>query len=77
MSADRLADARTSNRERPALGIVRGYPHTLADLDELRSLLIGDETLTGARELQRSIVTLPTHALLNKKDLMNLCAWMG
>ena len=73
----RLADARTGNREQLALGIVHGYPDTLADLVELRSSLIGDEPLTGARELQRSIVTLPTHALLSKKDLTRVCSWMG
>jgi len=75
--AVRLADTRTENREQPAFGIVHGYPDTLADLAELRSSLIGNEMLSGARELQRSIVTLPTHAMLGKKDLMNLCGWMG
>ncbi|HEY2897168.1 MAG TPA: DegT/DnrJ/EryC1/StrS family aminotransferase [Gemmatimonadaceae bacterium] len=73
----RLAHARTKNREQPALGIVHGYPDTLADLAELRSSLIGDEMLPGARELQRSIVTFPTHALLSKKDLLKLSSWMG
>ena len=73
----RLAHARTKNREQPALGIVHGYPHTLADLAELRPSLIGDEMLPGARELQRSIVTFPTHALLSKKDLLKLSRWMG
>jgi dTDP-4-amino-4,6-dideoxygalactose transaminase len=73
----RLADTRTQERERIALGIVHGYPDTLADLPELRSSLIGDETLPGARELQRAIVTLPTHSLLSEKDLMKVCSWMG
>jgi hypothetical protein len=73
----RLADTRIENREQPAFGIIHGYPDTLADLAELRSSLIGDEMLPGARELQRSIVTLPTHSLLTKKDLMQLCRWMG
>ena len=73
----RLADARSSNRERPELGIVHGYPDTLAELAELRSALIGDESLPGSRELQRSIVTLPTHSLLSEKDLLKVCSWMG
>ena len=73
----RLADTRTRNREQPALGIVHGYPDTLAELAELRSSLIGDETLPGARELQRSIVTLPTHSLMSEKDLIKVCSWMG
>lgn len=73
----RLAESRTKNREQPALGIVHGYPDTLADLRELRSSILGDERLSGARELQRSLVTLPTHALLSKKDFAELCSWMG
>jgi perosamine synthetase len=73
----RLADTRTRNREQPSLGIVHGYPDTLADLAALRPSLIGDEKLAGTRELQRSIVTLPTHSLLNEKDLMEVCRWMG
>jgi dTDP-4-amino-4,6-dideoxygalactose transaminase len=73
----RVADSRTNDRERPGLGIVHGYPDTLADLAELRQSLMGDEMLSGARELQRSIVTLPTHSLLSEKDLMKVCSWMG
>jgi perosamine synthetase len=73
----RLAATRTRNREQPSIGIVHGYPDTLAELAELRSSLIGDETLPGARELQRSIVTLPTHSLMSRKDLSKVCGWMG
>jgi hypothetical protein len=73
----RLAESRAKHREQPALGIVHGYPDTLADLRELRSSILGDERLSGARELQRSIVTLPTHSLLTEKDLAKLCSWMG
>ena len=73
----RLAESRTIDRARPALGIIRGYPETLADLAELRSSLVGNEKLLGARELQRSIVTLPTHSLLDKRDLIALSIWMG
>ena len=73
----RLADARIRNREQPELGIVHGYPETLADLRELRSSLIGDEPLSGSRALQHSIVTLPTHSLLSKQDLIKICSWMG
>jgi perosamine synthetase len=73
----RLADTRIRDREQPTLGIVHGYPDTLAELAELRSSLIGNEPLPGARELQRSIVTLPTHSLMSEKDLMKVCSWMG
>jgi perosamine synthetase len=73
----RLAESRTKNRDQPALGIMHGYPDTLADLRELRPSVVGDERLSGARELQRSIVTLPTHSMLSERDLMKLCSWMG
>jgi dTDP-4-amino-4,6-dideoxygalactose transaminase len=72
----RLASTRAGSRERPALGIVRGYPDTLADLAELHSSLIGDEKLPGARELQRSLLTLPTHSLVSENDLRELSSWM-
>lgn len=72
----RLADTRVANRAQPMLGIVHGYPNTLADLAELRPSLVGDEPLHGARELQRSMVTLPTHALVSKKDFQRIAEWM-
>lgn len=60
----------------PELGVVRGYPETLAALAELVPSLVGDEKLTGAEELQRTLVTLPTHALLTADDLRQIAAWM-
>jgi perosamine synthetase len=72
----RLAHSRMASRVRAALGIVRGYPDTLAELVELQSSLIGDEMLPGARELQRSLVTLPTHSLVSENDLRELSHWM-
>lgn len=73
----RLTDARDEDRERTELGIVHGYPDTLAELAELRDWLVGQEKLPGARELQHNLVTLPTHALLNDDDLKKLTAWLG
>ncbi|MDQ2932193.1 MAG: hypothetical protein M3Y05_15435, partial [Gemmatimonadota bacterium] len=70
----RVADARMA---RPDLGIVRGYPETLAELAELQPSLMGGETLTGARELRRTLVTLPTHALLDDDDVRALTNWLG
>ena len=69
----RVADTRVARRE---LGIVRGYPHTLAELDELKGSVIGNENIRGARELQRTLVTLPTHAMLTAHDLRELVSWM-
>lgn len=60
----------------PSLGVVRGYPATLAGLKELAPTLVGDEKLPGARELQRTLVTLPTHALLTAQDLEKIISWM-
>jgi hypothetical protein len=42
----------------------------------LRASLIGDEKIAGARELQRTLVTLPTHGLLDDSDLSALSAWI-
>ena len=69
-----VSDARMT---RPDLGIVRGYPETLAELAELQSSLMGGETLTGARELRRTLVTLPTHAMLDDDDVRALTNWLG
>ena len=69
----RVADGRAV---REALGVVRGYPDTLAELAELRPSLLGDEPLAGARELQRTLVTLPTHAMVGPRDLAALERWI-
>jgi dTDP-4-amino-4,6-dideoxygalactose transaminase len=70
----RIAAARAGQ---PALGIVRGYPETLAELEELRSALMPDQAeLPGARELQRSLMTLPTHSLLTARDLSRIARWL-
>ncbi|HEV7703054.1 MAG TPA: DegT/DnrJ/EryC1/StrS family aminotransferase [Gemmatimonadaceae bacterium] len=71
-----LTDARTERRERAQLGIVRGYPDTLAELAELKTSLLGDEKLLGARDLQHNLVTLPTHSLLSENDLRQLTTWI-
>ena len=72
----RLTDTRGATREHARLGIVHGYPETLAELPELAPLVIGNETLAGARELASNLVTLPTHAFLTKNDLRMLYEWM-
>lgn len=59
-----------------ALGIVRGYPETLAELTELRSSLVGNEKLPGSLELQRTLVTIPTHAQLTRSDIEKISAWL-
>jgi dTDP-4-amino-4,6-dideoxygalactose transaminase len=59
------------------LGIMRGYPRTLAEEPELRPSLCPNESpLTGASELRRSLFTLPVHSLVTKSDLSALAAWL-
>lgn len=72
----RLSSAWTGDRERPRLGVVHGYPRTLEELPELAKWVTGEERLTGARELARNLVTLPTHSLLSQNDLRALRNWL-
>ena len=51
------------------LGVVRGYPTTLAQLPQLVQQADGSsETYPGARELSRDLVLLPTHGLLTTDE---------
>jgi hypothetical protein len=62
---------------RPALGVLRGYPRTLFEQEELRPSLWEDEReLPGALELRRSLFTLPTHGRLSLRDLHELRVWI-
>jgi dTDP-4-amino-4,6-dideoxygalactose transaminase len=72
----RLTGERNGERLRPELGLVHGYPRTLGELPELSSWLTGEESLTGARELARDLITLPTHSLLTQKDLRAIRNWL-
>jgi len=72
----RLTGERDGQRLRPELGVVHGYPRTLGELPELSSWLTGAESLTGARELARDLITLPTHSLLTEKDLRAIRNWL-
>lgn len=59
------------------LGIVEGYPTTLADLPALTGSLVGPRApLNGCGELARSLLTLPTHSLLTESDLGALERWL-
>lgn len=61
----------------PRLGIVRGYPRTLAEEPELRPCLQPNEqSPVGATELARSLVTLPVHSLVTRRDRDRLVEWM-
>jgi len=60
-----------------ALGIMPGYPGTLADLpgfaDRVRNAGV---SLPGARELATRLGTMPTHGLLGPEDLQRLQEWL-
>jgi dTDP-4-amino-4,6-dideoxygalactose transaminase len=59
------------------LGILRGYPRTLTEQEELRPCLMHNETApAGAAELKRSLFTLPVHSLITRRDMQQLTAWL-
>jgi perosamine synthetase len=63
--------------EAPRLGILRGYPRTLAEQPELRPILYLNETPSvGADELRRTLFTLPVHSRVTRGDLNEIAAWL-
>lgn len=63
--------------EAPRLGILRAYPRTLMEQEELRSCLYPNERApAGADELGRTLFTLPVHSLVTPRDLNELGAWL-
>ncbi len=63
--------------ERPDLGILRGYPRTLHEQEELQPCLLPQEPETpGAVELRRSLFTLPTHHMVTRRDTERLIEWL-
>ncbi|HKV49941.1 MAG TPA: DegT/DnrJ/EryC1/StrS family aminotransferase [Gemmatimonadaceae bacterium] len=62
---------------RPDLGVLRGYPKNLADLESLRpSLVGGDDPTPGVARLTRALFTVPTHALVRSSDLEQIIEWL-
>jgi dTDP-4-amino-4,6-dideoxygalactose transaminase len=61
-----------------SLGIYQGYPMVLGDLPGFgRRVVAADEPVPGARELARTLVTLPTHGALTESDLERAVRWVG
>lgn len=60
-----------------ALGIIRGYPIALRDLEPLRPLLDDLTATPGATRMARVLHTLPTHGLLGEGDLRALEQWLS
>lgn len=62
-----------ATREARALGVMPGYPTTLADLPRFtRRCRNQPDDLTGARTLAEKLFTLPTHSRLSPRDMDRL-----
>lgn len=54
-------------------GIVTMYPKPLSELKEIKSFCVNCESLyPGGEYLAKRLLTLPTHTLLKKKDIVNI-----
>ena len=75
--AGTIEDVGALEPEARQLGIMRGYPRSLADLagfqDRVRS---PGGTYEGSRLLADRLITLPTHSLIRISDLKRLEAWL-
>ena len=59
------------------LGVMGAYPSALCDLPGFTARVKNsDDAFPGARELARSLITLPTHSLLGERDLSALERWL-
>ena len=67
--------ARAGAARARALGVMPGYPISLADLPGFRRVANRDADFTGARTLAQRLLTLPTHRLLSDGDLRRLAEW--
>jgi hypothetical protein len=72
-----VRDCGASRPANGALGIVRPYPRTLAEQDELQPVLMsGEPEMRGATELRRTLVTLPTHRFVSDMDHRAIRRWL-
>ena len=61
----------------PALGIMRGYPLTLEQHQQLQPFLESGETAgKGSKLLRDRLLTLPTHSRVAPRDHARLCEWL-
>jgi hypothetical protein len=69
-----LGGARAPNA---SLGVLRPYPRTLAEQEELRPQIVsGEPPIPGATELRRTLFTLPTHRFVRDSDRDAIAAWL-
>jgi dTDP-4-amino-4,6-dideoxygalactose transaminase len=67
---------RSGRRPVRALGIVRSYPRSLVEEPATaKVILAGEPDAPGARELCRTLFTLPTHDLVTDADIARIVAW--
>jgi dTDP-4-amino-4,6-dideoxygalactose transaminase len=67
--------ARSAAAEARRLGVMPGYPLSLADLPGFNRVVNSSSGFPGARELAQRLLTLPTHRLLSDGDLRRLADW--
>lgn len=72
-----IRDLGASRRPAPQLGVLRSYPHALAEEPELAPALERGESATpGASDLARTLFTLPTHHFVTRRDVRALADWI-
>lgn len=74
----RITDARSRAeilRRGVALGITGSYPRSIPEIPELNDgLKLQSTACTSAKRVAREIVTLPTHAFVNRADVTRIAA---
>jgi hypothetical protein len=62
---------------RPPFGVLRGYPLTLEEHEQLQPMLAqGERAGKGSVLLRDRLFTLPTHSRVGTRDLMRLRHWL-
>jgi hypothetical protein len=63
---------------RPPIGVLRGYPLTLEEHEQLQPLLApGERAGKGAVLLRDRLLTLPTHSRVGSRDQARLQDWLA
>ena len=53
-------------------GMTRLYPDSVNNIDDIRGYVIG-EYCKNSESIAKNLLTLPTHALVQDRDIMNIC----
>lgn len=73
-----LADVTGCLAACPSLGVIRGYPLTLEEHEQLRPMLADREKAgAGSVLLRDRLFTLPTHSRVTSRDLATLGDWIS